>query len=109
MEKEDIHYERAGFKGYHLLKLNDSLTGVLLEIAITFSSGVCNKTNVTQYHGKTVVWSFLCATLTSFSHWPVEGVLTSVSVSSTTQAMPTMTTEPGSMSLHIMHVDMASV
>ena len=57
-----------------------------LEFAVTFSSDVCNKTSVTQYHGKTVVWSFLCATLSSFPHCncAVEGVLTSVSVSSTT-------------------------
>ena len=80
---EDVFYESAFSEGLHTLKLNYSVTG-LLEIAVTFSSGVCNKTSVTQYHGKTVVWSFLCATLSSFSHWPVEGVLTSVSVSSTT-------------------------
>ena len=59
------------------------MTG-LLEIGVTFSSGVCKKTSVTQYHGKTVVWSFLCAILSSFSHCAVEGVLTCVSVSSTT-------------------------
>ena len=81
----DIHLEivNAEFEEY-LLNLSYSVTG-LLEIAVTFSSsGVCNKTSVTQYHGKTVVWSFLCVTLSSFSHWPVEGVLTGVSVSSTT-------------------------
>ena len=88
----DIHYEVAGSEGYHLLSLNYSVTG-LLEIAVKFSSGVCNKTSVTQYHGKTVVWSFLCATLSSFPHWTVEEC---VSVSFTTQEMPTMTTEPGS-------------
>ena len=83
MGKEDINHQSSATDSYHLLLLNSSMTG-LLEIAVTFSSGVCNKTSVTEYHGKTVVWSFLCATLSSFSHWPVEDVLTSVSVSSTT-------------------------
>ena len=89
---EDIHYERASSDRYHTLNLNYSVTG-LLEIAVTFSSSVCNKTSVTQYHGKTVVWSFLCATLSSFSHWTVEEC---IPVSSTTQAMPTKAPEPGS-------------
>ena len=83
---EDVFYESAFSEGsdrYHTLKLNYSVTG-LLEIAVTFTSSMCNKTSVTQYHGKTVVWSFLCAAFSSFSHWTVEGVLTSVSVSSTT-------------------------
>ena len=88
VDTEDIHYERASSDRYHTLNLNNSVTGVLLEIAVTFSSGVCNKTSVTQYHGKTVVWSFLCATLSSFSHWPVQEC---IPVSSTTQAMPSET------------------
>ena len=51
---EDVFYESAFSEGLHTLKLNYSVTG-LLEFAVTFSSGVCNKTSVTQYHGKTVV------------------------------------------------------
>ena len=85
---KDVFYESAFSEQLHTLILNYSLTG-LLEIAVTFSSGVCNKTSVTQYHGKTVVWSFLCATLFSFS------VEECVSVSTIIQTMPTMTTEAG--------------
>ena len=83
MGSEDINHQSPASDSYHLLLLNYSMTG-LLDIAVTFFSGVCNKTSVTQYRGKKVVRSFLCGTLSSFSHWPVEGVLTSVSVSSTT-------------------------
>ena len=85
MGREDINHQSPNSESYHILLFNSSMTGLLeIIIAVTFSIGVCNKTSVTQYHGKTVVWSFLCATLSSFSHWPVEGVLTGVSVSSTT-------------------------
>ena len=85
---KDVFYESAFSERLHTLILNYSVTG-LLEIAVTFSSDVCNKTSVTQYHGKTVVWSFLCGTLSSFS------VEECVSVSTIIQTMPTMTTEAG--------------
>ena len=62
---EDVHYERGKSEGYHTLRLNYSVTGLLLEIAVTFSSGVCNKTSVTQYHGKKVV---CCVPLSLHSH-----------------------------------------
>ena len=52
---EDLHYDDiTSSEESHLLILNYSVTG-LLEISVTFSSHVCSKTIVTQYHGKTVI------------------------------------------------------
>ena len=45
-------YERAGSGDSHLLTLDYSETGPV-EIAVTFSSSVCNKTTITHYNGKT--------------------------------------------------------
>ena len=54
-----------------------------MEIAVTFSSAVCNKTTVTHYLGKTVFLSCgVCHSLHIYS--AVEGVLTSVSLRSRT-------------------------
>ena len=44
-------YERAGSGDSHLLTLDYSETGPV-EIAVTFSSSVCNKTTITHYNGK---------------------------------------------------------
>ena len=76
------HYERASSEDSHLLTLDYSETG-LVEIAVTFSSAVCNKTTVTHYLGKTVFLSCgVCHSLHIYS--AVEGVLTSVSLRSRT-------------------------
>ena len=42
-------YERAGSGDSHLLTLDYSETGPV-EIAVTFSSSVCNKTTITHYN-----------------------------------------------------------
>ena len=44
-------YERAGSGDSHLLTLDYSETGPV-EIAVTFSSSVCNKTTITHYNGE---------------------------------------------------------
>ena len=76
------HYERASSEDYHLLTLDYSETGPV-EIAVTFSSAVCNKTTVTHYLGKTVFLSCgVCHSLHIYS--AVERVLTSVSLRSRT-------------------------
>ena len=73
------HYERGDS---HLLTLDYSETGPV-EIAVTFSSAVCNKTTVTHYLGKTVFLSCgVCHSLHIYS--AVEGVLTSASLRSRT-------------------------
>ena len=46
------HYERGSSEDSHLLTLDYSETGPV-EIAVTFSSAVCNKTTVTHYLSKT--------------------------------------------------------
>ena len=48
---EVIHYQNANSEGYHVLILSYLVTGPL-EIAVTFSNLVCNKTSFTQYTGK---------------------------------------------------------
>ena len=61
------HYERGSSEDSHLLTLDYSETGPV-EIAVTFSSAVCNKTTVTHYLGKTVFLSCgvcVCATLST--------------------------------------------
>ena len=76
------HYERGSSEDSHLLTLDYSETGPV-EIAVTFSSAVCNKTTVTHYLGKTVFLSCgVCHSLHIYS--AVEGVLTSVSLRSRT-------------------------
>ena len=76
------HYERGSSEDSHLLALDYSETGQV-EIAVTFSSAVCNKTTVTHYLGKTVFLSCgVCHSLHIYS--AVEGVLTSVSLRSRT-------------------------
>ena len=68
----------------YLLTLYYSETGPV-EIAVTFSSAVCNKTTVTHYLGKTVFLSCgvcVCHSLHIYS--AVEGVLTSVYLRSRT-------------------------
>ena len=75
-------YERGSSEDSHLLTLDYSETGPV-EIAVTFSSAVCNKTTVTHYLGKTVFLSCgVCHSLHIYS--AVEGVLTSVSLRSRT-------------------------
>ena len=44
-------YERAGSGDSHLLTLDYSEIGPV-EIAVTFSSSVCNKTTITHYNGE---------------------------------------------------------
>ena len=74
--------ERGSSEDSHLLTLDYSETGPV-EIAVTFSSAVCNKTTVTHYLGKTVFLSCgVCHSLHIYS--AVEGVLTSVSLRSRT-------------------------
>ena len=51
---EGIHYENATSEGYHVLTLSYLVTGPL-EIAVTFSNLVCNKTSSTQYTGKACI------------------------------------------------------
>ena len=46
-----IHYENDS---YYLLTIDYNETGPL-EIAVTFSSNVCNKTTVIQYNSKSLV------------------------------------------------------
>ena len=76
------HYERGSSEDSHLLTLDYSETGPV-EIAVTFSSAVCNKTTVTHYLGKTVFLSCgVCHSLHIYS--AVEGVLTSVLLRSRT-------------------------
>ena len=76
------HYERGSSENSHLLTLDYSETGPV-EIAVTFSGAVCNKTTVTHYLGKTVFLSCgVCHSLHIYS--AVEGVLTSVSLRSRT-------------------------
>ena len=76
------HYERGSSEDTHPLTLDYSETGPV-EIAVTFSSAVCNKTTVTHYLGKTVFLSCgVCHSLHIYS--AVEGVLTSVSLGSRT-------------------------
>ena len=76
------HYERGSSEDSHLLTLDYSETGPV-EIIVTFSSAVCNKTTVTHYLGKTVFLSCgVCHSLHIYS--AVEGVLTSVSLRSRT-------------------------
>ena len=53
-------YERAGSGDSHLLTLDYSETGPV-EIAVTFSSSVCNRTTITHYNGKTI--HIVCVTL----------------------------------------------
>ena len=50
------HYERGSSEDSHLLTFDYSETGPV-EIAVTFSSAVCNKTTVTHYLSKTVFLS----------------------------------------------------
>ena len=76
-----LHYdESASSEESHQLTLSYSVTGQL-EISVTFSSHVCSKTTVTQYHCETVLLTFLCS-MSTFS--TARGVLTGVSVSGTT-------------------------
>ena len=76
------HYERSSSEESYLLTLDYFETGPV-EIAVTFSSAVCNKTTVTHYLGKTVFLSCgVCHSLHIYS--AVEGVLTSVSLRSRT-------------------------
>ena len=76
------HYERGSSEDSHLLTLDYSENGPV-EIAVTFSSAVCNKTTVIHYLGKTVFLSCgVCHSLHIYS--AVEGVLTSVSLRSRT-------------------------
>ena len=72
--------ESASSEESHQLTLNYSVTG-LLEISVTFSSHVCSKTTVTQYHCETVLLTFFYS-VSTFS--TARGVLTGVSVSGTT-------------------------
>jgi hypothetical protein len=58
-DSEDKYSEKAGSKNYHQLYINHSVTG-MLDIDITYSNGVCEKSNATKYN--------------------VEGVLTSISL-----------------------------
>ena len=60
-------YERAGSGDSHLLTLDYSETGPV-EISVTFSSSVCNKTTITHYNGKIIFeqYSYYYYTLCSF-------------------------------------------
>ena len=76
------HYERGSSEDSHLLTLDYSETGPV-EIAVIFSSAVCNKTTVTHYLSKTVFLSCgVCHSLHIYS--AVEEVLTSVPLRSRT-------------------------
>ena len=79
------HYERGSSEDSLLLTLDYSETGPV-EIAVTFSSAVCNKTTtITHSLGKTVFLScgvYVCHSL--HMHSPVKGVLTSVYLRSRT-------------------------
>ena len=55
--REGFHTDEMASLGSHQLRLNYSVTG-LLEISVIFSSHVCSKTTVTQYHGKSVLLPF---------------------------------------------------
>ena len=50
-KSEEVHYEKASSEVFHLLNLNYSVTG-LLEISVTFSSAVCEKSSTIEYLGK---------------------------------------------------------
>ena len=47
----DEYYENVGSKEYHQLLVNHSMTG-LLEITVTFSSSVCEKSSSVEYTGE---------------------------------------------------------
>ena len=50
-ESEDKYSEKASSKEYHQLHINHSVTG-MLDIDITYSNGVCEKSNATKYNGE---------------------------------------------------------
>ena len=91
------HYERVSSEDSHLLTLDYSETGPV-EISVTFSSHLCNKTTVTHYLGNVLlscgVWSLRPSLSPSFPpllplspyiyNSTVEGVLTSVYLRSRT-------------------------
>ena len=78
------HYERVSSEDSHLLTLDYSETGPV-EISVTFSSHLCNKTTVITYLGKTVCSCLeVCVPHSLTIHSPVEGVLTSVYLRSRT-------------------------
>ena len=61
------HYERVSSEGSHLLTLDYSETGPV-EISVTFSGHLCNKTTVITYLGKTVCSCLIvCVLLSTFS------------------------------------------
>ena len=59
------------------------MTG-LLEISVTFSSHICSKTTVTQYHGKTMMSCVPLSLSLMVTFCTARGVLTSVSMNGTT-------------------------
>ena len=59
-------YERAGSGDSHLLTLDYSETGPV-EIAVTFSSSVCNKTTITHYNG-TMLCVYVCVCVCDSLH-----------------------------------------
>ena len=78
------HYERVSSEGSHLLTLDYSETGPV-EISVTISSHLCNKTTVITYLSKTVCSCLeVCVCYSPLYLSSVEGVLTSVYLRSRT-------------------------
>ena len=77
------HYDRVSSEDSHLLTLDYSEIGPV-ELSVTFSSHLCNKTTVITYLGKTVYSCLEVCVCPTLSLSTVEGVLTSVYLRSRT-------------------------